>query len=97
MRGNSPTDPAARDLGLRAFAFVAGREDLAMALIETSGASPGDLRRISGEPDFAAFILDFLLADDRRVLDFAAAEGIAPEMVGRVRARLEAGFDPGAA
>lgn len=91
-----PTDAharaEARDLAERALLFAAARPDVLTALFETSGADAGALRAMVALPEFPRFILDFLLAEDRRVHDFAEAEGLAPEMVARVRARLDAGL-----
>ena len=91
MRKTPSGDPEAEALAIRALAFVAADDSLVTALMEASGMAPGDLRRIAAQPEFAGFILDFLLAEDRRLLDFAAAEGLVPEAVVRVRARLEGG------
>lgn len=80
---------ADRDLALRAFAFVAADDALVAALLDAAGASASDLRAMAQRPEFAGFILDFLLEADDRVLAFAAAEGISPEAVHRARWRLE--------
>lgn len=93
MREKPPEGQAAadRDLALRAFAHVAADPELAAALLSATGATPADLRVMARRPEFAGFILDFLLESDERVLGFAAAEGLAPEAVQRARMRLEAG------
>ena len=92
--GEKPIAPgtqagADRDLALRAFSHVAADPELAAALLSAAGASPADLRAMARRPEFATFILDFLLESDERVLAFAAAEGIPPEAVQRARMRLE--------
>ncbi|MRX51265.1 DUF3572 family protein [Paracoccus sp. S-4012] len=92
MSENSPAAAEVAELGARGLAFIAGRPDLTAALLEASGADPASLRRMAGQPEFGGFVLDFLLADDRRLLDFAAAEGLAPEAIMHARARLEAGL-----
>lgn len=92
MREIPPAGQASadRDLALRAFAHVAADPELAEALLAATGATPASLRAIAARPEFAGFILDFLLETDARVLGFAAAEGIAPEAVQRARMRLDA-------
>ena len=39
-------------------------------------------------PEFALFLLDFLLESDQRVLAFAEAEGVAPDRIMAARAAL---------
>lgn len=80
---------ADRDLALRAFVHVAADAELVAALLAAAGAAPSDLRAMARRPEFAGFILDFLLESDERLLGFAAAEGIAPEAVHRARLRLD--------
>lgn len=92
MRNNPPSDSQAtadRDLALSAFAFIAADDELVAGLLNAGGASASDLRAMAQRPEFAGFILDFLLEADDRVLAFAAAEGISPEAVQRARWRLE--------
>lgn len=84
-----PPATADRDLALQAFAHVAADPELAAALLASTGAAPADLRAIADRPEFAGFILDFLLETDARVLGFAAAAGITPEAVHRARMRLD--------
>jgi len=79
---------ADEDLALRAFAHVAADPELLSALLASTGAAPSDLVAAAQTPEFAAFILDFLMQSDERVLAFAASEGIAPEAVARAHARL---------
>lgn len=87
----SPEGQAAadRDLAMRAFAHVAADPELAAALLAAAGAAPSDLRAMARNPEFAGFILDFLLESDERILGFAAAEGTTPEAVHRARLRLD--------
>lgn len=91
MREKPPAGQAAadRDMALRAFAHVATDAELSAALLAATGAAPADLRAMAARPEFAGFILDFLLESDDRVLAFAAAEGLPPEAVQRARMRLE--------
>lgn len=89
LRTAAPGAAAARDLALRAFGHVAADPELAAALLATTGATPAGLRAMASRPEFAGFILDFLLESDERILGFAAAEGVTPEAVQRARLRLD--------
>lgn len=62
--------------------------------LSASGAAPGDLAGLLGDPGFLGFLLDFVLGDDARVIAFAAAAGLRPEDVARARAALPGGAVP---
>lgn len=83
----------ARDIADRGFAHLAGDPELVEALLAQSGCDPAGLRAMAARPEFAGFVLDFLLEQDQRVLDFAAAAGLRPERVAMARAVL-GGADP---
>lgn len=71
----------ARELAGMAIGFIAADATLTSALLDASGMRPEDLRAAAGKPEFDQFLLDFLLQDDQRVLDFSASTGIRPESV----------------
>ncbi|RMC37867.1 DUF3572 domain-containing protein [Paracoccus alkanivorans] len=78
----------ARELAVRALVHIADRPELASALLAGSGLKPEALRQAAESPDFCLHILDFLLEDDSRVLDFAQALAIRPEEVMAARTAL---------
>ncbi|PWR23430.1 DUF3572 domain-containing protein [Zavarzinia compransoris] len=84
----------AETIGLMALAYLAGREDLLQRFLGETGMSAGDLRAAAGDPAALGGILDFLLGDDSRVLDFAAGAGLRPEDPLRARHSLP-GHHPG--
>ncbi|MNP81170.1 hypothetical protein D3C76_1794590 [compost metagenome] len=63
------------------------------AFLGQSGTDATGLRAMASRPEFAQFVLDFLLEQDQRVLDFAAASGLQPQRVVMARAVLGGG-DP---
>ncbi|AGT09180.1 DUF3572 domain-containing protein [Paracoccus aminophilus] len=83
----------ARDIADAGFAFVAGDPELVGALLAATGAEASDLRAMASRPEFAVFVLDFLLEADERVVDFARSAAIKPERVVIARAVL-GGADP---
>lgn len=83
----------ARDIADRGFAHIAGDAELVQALLAQSGSDVAGLRAMAARPEFAQFVLDFLLEQDQRVLDFATDAGIRPERVQMARAVLGGG-DP---
>lgn len=82
---------AAEALALRALGWIAGEERLSGAFLAASGASASDIAARAGDPEFLGFVLDFLLADEPALLDFAAAEGLRPDAPMRARAALPGG------
>ncbi|MCV2448618.1 DUF3572 domain-containing protein [Paracoccus sp. DMF] len=87
------TPGEARDIADRGFAHLAGDPDLVQALLAQSGCDAAGLRAMAAQPEFPVFVLDFLLEQDQRVLDFAQAAGLRPERVQMARAVLGGG-DP---
>lgn len=85
---------SAHILGLQALAFVAADDDLLLPFLAQSGLGAADLRARAEDPDLWGAVVDFLLAEDARVLAFAAAAGIAPALVPALRAALPGGEVP---
>ncbi|WP_199259326.1 DUF3572 domain-containing protein [Paracoccus binzhouensis] len=83
----------ARDIADTGFAHIAADPELVAALLAQSGSDAAGLRAMAARPEFAVFVLDFLLEQDQRVLDFARAAGLRPERVQMARAVLGGG-DP---
>lgn len=83
----------ARDIADRGLTHIAGDPDLVSALLDQAGADASMIREIAARPEFAVFVLDFLMEQDPRLLDFAAASGIAVQRVQMARAVL-GGYDP---
>ena len=82
-----------RDIADAGFSHIAADAELIEALLAQSGSDVAGLRAMAARPEFAVFVLDFLLEQDQRVLDFAASAGIRPERVQMARAILGGG-DP---
>ena len=87
------TGHEARDIADTGFSHIAADAELIEALLAQSGSDVAGLRAMASRPEFAVFVLDFLLEQDQRVLDFAASAGIRPERVQMARAILGGG-DP---
>ena len=87
------TPVEARDIADAGFAHIAGDPELVTSLLAQSGCDPAGLRAMAQSPEFAVFVLDFLLEMDQRVLDFALDSGIKPQRVQMARAVLGGG-DP---
>src|SRR5512145_3240487 len=75
-------------LAIRALGFIADDEDRLMRLIALTGLSADDLKRRATEPEFLGALLDFLLADERMLMDFVARAGVRPEAPYAARRRF---------
>lgn len=84
----------AETLALHALEFLARTDDLLSVFLGASGLSAVDIADSAQDPQFLAAVLDFVLLEDRWVLDFAAQEGIMPGQVAGARALLPGGDLP---
>ena len=82
------TTEHAIDLAMRALAYISANTDLAGAFLGSAGIGANELRTAAKDPGFAVFVLDFLVQDDQRIIDFAKCDGIAPAEVMRARTLL---------
>ncbi len=87
------TPSEARNIADEGFAFIAGDPEMVGALLAQAGADVAGLRAMAVRPEFAVFVLDFLMEFDQRVLDFAASAQIKPERIQMARVIL-GGYDP---
>lgn len=88
------TKDQAEALALGALAWLLGPGDLAAAFLAETGAAPGSLAENAADPAFLGAVLDFLLAEESRLLAFAAATAQRPEEVWQARHHLPGGPAP---
>ncbi len=87
------TDPPrerAETLAIGALAFLAGEPEALGRFLRLTGLNPETLRIAAGEPGFLAGLLDYFLANEALLVDYARDAGIAPEEIVRARSALEA-------
>lgn len=87
-RDAGPDAEAARTVGIDALGFLADHPDLLNRFLQLSGFQADDLRAASRHPSFFASLLDFILADERTLLSFAAHAGHDPSRIGHARRAL---------
>ncbi|MCZ7657248.1 MAG: DUF3572 domain-containing protein [Xanthobacteraceae bacterium] len=88
------TRESAESLAVEALAFLAAEPDRLGPFLAATGIAPETIRASAAEPGFLAGVLDHILADERLLLAFVDAAAIAPEAVGRARARLGRPYEP---
>ncbi|MBC7133848.1 MAG: DUF3572 domain-containing protein [Roseovarius sp.] len=93
----SISQESAETIALEALAWLAGNDALWPVFLGASGASEADLRARAADrervadPAFLGAVLDFVMMDDRWVMAFCEARGLACEVPMRARAALPGG------
>jgi hypothetical protein len=92
--GSLATD-AAETVATQALAFIAGDPNRLGRFLAESGLGPENIRKAASDPAFLPAVLDFILAHEAELLEFAAHIGIDPRHVSAARRALPGGnFDP---
>ena len=86
-----PKEPRASELALRALAFLSCDDDRVARFLALTGLDAGDVQGLLGETGFHLAVLDHIAGDEAMLLEFAAAESLPPESVGRARRALGGG------
>lgn len=85
---------SAETMALQAMAWLLADPDLCAVFLRDTGLSPSDLPATARSARGLAAVVDFLLADERRVLSFCGAHGLPPDAPLRARAHLPGGNLP---
>ena len=75
-------------LAIEALTFLAQNSERLERFLALSGIQPVEIRSQASEPGFLGAILDHVLADERLLLDFAAAAQRDPAAVNEARREL---------
>lgn len=78
-----PDRAAAEALAIRALAFIAADATLLPRFLALTGIEAKDVRTAAREPGFLAGVLQFVLAHEPTLMQFADDSGIDPADVGR--------------
>ncbi len=78
----------ASTLAIEALSFVASDTVLFNRFLRLTGLELENLREAATEPAFLAGVLDFVIADEATLNDFAAHAGIPPQDVAAARRSL---------
>jgi hypothetical protein len=85
---------SAQSLAVSALAFIAADSDRLSRFLSLTGLGPDNLRTAAADPAFLGSVLDYLIADEALLVEFAADAGVKPETVARAHAVLR-GQDEG--
>lgn len=81
----------ALSLARDALIYLSQDADRIGRFLAVTGVGPVEIRERVEDPTFLAGVLDFVLADDAMVVDFAEAADIPPEEPARARRLLPGG------
>ena len=81
----------AETVGLRALSWIAGDEELLQTFLGQTGIEADDLRQSASDAAVLGAVLDFVLSQDRWVLEFADVCGIPPDTIAEARQNLPGG------
>lgn len=85
---------SAETLALQVLGWVVGQPEQLGAFLTLTGASAADLAQGAREPAFLGAVMDFVLAEDARVIECAADLGCQPLRLAEARAALPGGDLP---
>jgi len=80
----------AEKLAIQAIAFIAGDPARLGRFLAESGLGPENVRQAARDASFLPAVLDFILAHETDLLDFATEIGIDPKYIGAARRALSA-------
>jgi hypothetical protein len=84
----SVTPEAAEQLAIQALSYIAGEPERLGGFLAITGIGPGEIRAAAREAGFLAGVLDYVAADERLLMEFAAEAGIDPASLEIARAAL---------
>lgn len=86
---NSDTNMShAEVVALDVLRFLACEPERFSRFLSLSGLSPQDISALAGQPDFLASVMDYLLSDEKLLLEFAESDSLKPQAIVNLRQKL---------
>src|SRR6478609_9187584 len=79
---------SAQSLAVGALAFIAADPDRLGRFLNLTGLGPDNLRTAAADPAFLGSVLDYLIADETLLVEFAGDAGLKPEAVAQAQQAL---------
>ncbi len=79
-------------LAVRALGFLAQHRERMDGFIRLTGVAVDDLKDHMSDPGYLGAVLDYVLADERCLLEFIEQVGVAPELPYAAARKLEGGI-----
>lgn len=85
---------AAEMLGIQALTFIAMEPERLGRFLAISGIGPDSLRAAAKDPGFIRGVLDYIMGNEKELMEFTEFLSVEPSAVGQARAAL-GGTPPG--
>ena len=85
---SGPSREQAEIIALQALAWLVADDDLAGRFLNLTGCDGETLRQRADRPEVLGSVLDFLLEDEKTLLDFTQSAEISPDVIGQARRHL---------
>ena len=89
----SASADSAQSLAVSALTFIAADPDRLNRFLGLTGLGPDNLRTAAADPAFLGSVLDYLVADEKLLVEFAADAGLKPEAVARAHGALRRPYE----
>jgi len=90
---SGPAREAAEALAIQALSFIAQDGERLGLFLSLTGIGPGEIRSAAREPQFLVGVLDYLVADEPLLTEFARDAGHDPSTVEAARIALGGGWE----
>ncbi|TQV69550.1 DUF3572 family protein [Aliiroseovarius halocynthiae] len=92
-RSVNVTSDQAERIALNMLVWLVSNDELLPVFMGATGAGQDDLRERAGDPEFLAAMLDFLMMDDRWIIQACDAQGLAYDQILRIRKAMPGGAE----
>jgi Protein of unknown function (DUF3572) len=89
----SASADSAQSLAVNALTFIAIDPDRLNRFLGITGLGPDNLRTAAADPAFLGSVLDYVVADEKLLVEFAADAGLNPEAVARAHGALRRPYE----
>jgi hypothetical protein len=89
----SASADSAQSLAVIALTFIAADSDRLNRFLGITGLGPDNLRTAAADPAFLGSVLDYVVADEKLLVEFAADAGLKPEAVARAHGALRRPYE----
>src|SRR5271156_6085726 len=89
----SASADSAQSLAVSALTFIAVDPHRLNRFLGITGLGPDNLRTAAADPAFLGSVLDYLVADEKLLVEFAADAGLKPEAIARAYEALHRSYE----
>ncbi len=79
-------------VALNGLRFIASEAARFSRFLKLTGIAPDEIPGLARQPEFLASVMDYLLSDERLLLEFAESEALDPLTMTKLRRKLPGAF-----